>query len=562
MARTQDEGRHPTIFLSYAHDDDVHTSAVLDLATFLETRGFAVAFDVWNTGSRQDWYAWMLREIQTADFVIVVASPRYRAVGDGAAPGDVNRGVQAETAALRDLLYRDRATWLGRVLPVVLPGRSLDELPTFTQPYSASHFVIESISDDGLEELLRVLTGQPSHSRPPRGRIPAPPSGSDAVAAKAAGLLAIVWDAVGKRSKVRVDLWTLFTALTFAATVGSMWLLSEPVLFTTFGICGALVVLAAVRRHSRTAPSAAWKLLTLAVIPSVAAVVIALPDTWAPVLDVTTGASPEPDADSSERSSSPETGSTPTPGSTAATTGHAAPSSSEGGPGRGPTMTEHGPAEQTRGTAKPGEPPGNENSSRDGSLEILAVGHSFSAETDRLTITVRDTHTAPILIEAIAIYMDYRAGHPWNNPDQWNFTVSGDMYAGAPGFDGSQRAHGVVHMDGSGFNFPLVGRGYVYMTRSWRRLLTFEPQRLLRGNETTSIVVDIPTTHLLQQTSPGRPAGPMVEHRFDPREGSLFTRVDLRTPDGTVFACNHLRLPDDKPVCAEVDPSESVELPY
>lgn len=127
MARTQDEGRHPTIFLSYAHDDDVHTSAVLDLATFLETRGFAVAFDVWNTGSRQDWYAWMLREIQTADFVIVVASPRYRAVGDGAAPGDVNRGVQAETAALRDLLYRDRATWLGRVLPVVLPGRSLDE---------------------------------------------------------------------------------------------------------------------------------------------------------------------------------------------------------------------------------------------------------------------------------------------------------------------------------------------------------------------------------------------------------------------------------------------------
>jgi len=38
----------------------------------------------------------MLREIQAADFVIVVASPRYRAVGDGTAPGDANRGVQAE----------------------------------------------------------------------------------------------------------------------------------------------------------------------------------------------------------------------------------------------------------------------------------------------------------------------------------------------------------------------------------------------------------------------------------------------------------------------------------
>src|SRR5262245_56003567 len=92
--------------------------------------------------ARRDWYAWMLREIRAADFVIVVASPGYRAVGDGTQAHDSLRGVQAEAAVLRDLLYGDRETWLGRVLPVVLPGQSLDELTAFTQPHSASHFVM------------------------------------------------------------------------------------------------------------------------------------------------------------------------------------------------------------------------------------------------------------------------------------------------------------------------------------------------------------------------------------------------------------------------------------
>jgi hypothetical protein len=84
--------------------------------------------------------------------------------------------VQAETAVLRDLLYRDRATWLRRVLPVVLPGNSLDDLPTFTQPHSASHFVVEALTDAGAESLMRTLTGRPRHVRPPRGRLSGVPS--------------------------------------------------------------------------------------------------------------------------------------------------------------------------------------------------------------------------------------------------------------------------------------------------------------------------------------------------------------------------------------------------
>src|ERR1700754_394596 len=104
-----DEPTGPAVFISYAHDNDAHIADVLDLASFLESRGIAVELDHWHADPRPDWYAWILRTIETADFVLVVASPQYRAFGDGP-DGDTHRGVQAETAILRECLYQDRKT--------------------------------------------------------------------------------------------------------------------------------------------------------------------------------------------------------------------------------------------------------------------------------------------------------------------------------------------------------------------------------------------------------------------------------------------------------------------
>ena len=165
----------PQVFVSYAHDDEQHKDQVLWLARFLASRGIKVELDSWHTGRRLDWLAWATDQIARADYVIVIASARYRLVGDGNAAGDQNRGVQYETSVLRDFLYRDRDAWLPRLLPTVLPGHTLDELPVFLQPYGASHFVVDSISDAGLEELLRVLTGQPRDIAPELGTMPTLP---------------------------------------------------------------------------------------------------------------------------------------------------------------------------------------------------------------------------------------------------------------------------------------------------------------------------------------------------------------------------------------------------
>lgn len=173
MAETDaPSGTGPLVFISYAHDDERHKDDVLRLARFLTTRSIRVELDIWNNSTRRDWPAWITDRLGVVDYVLVIASSRYREVADGNAAADLHRGVQFEAAALRDLLYANRQTWLPKLLPVLLPGHDLTELPLFLQPYTASHFRINTIDDAGTEELLRVLTGQPRDLPPSPGAVP------------------------------------------------------------------------------------------------------------------------------------------------------------------------------------------------------------------------------------------------------------------------------------------------------------------------------------------------------------------------------------------------------
>ncbi|GLZ40431.1 toll/interleukin-1 receptor domain-containing protein [Actinokineospora sp. NBRC 105648] len=169
----------PKVFLSYAHDTDQHKAEVRALAVLLEGAGIAADLDQWRTAARQDWSSWAIGAMTAADYVVVVASPDYKRAGDGLGPGQVNRGVQSEAAVLRDLLHGDRPTWLPKLLPVLLPGHAVEEIPHFLQPHTADHYPIPALTPDGVERLVRVITAQPTRVRPPRGRIPRLPPLTD-----------------------------------------------------------------------------------------------------------------------------------------------------------------------------------------------------------------------------------------------------------------------------------------------------------------------------------------------------------------------------------------------
>ena len=156
----------PKVFVSYAHESDEHKTQVLAFATFLRHAGIAATLDLWSADARRDWYSWAIREMTAADFVLVVASDRYRTIGDGNSPNTEHRGAQSEAALLRELVYSDRATWLPKTLPVILSGHMIDQIPLFLQPHSASRFHVTSFDATGAEELLRVLLRQPGYLAP------------------------------------------------------------------------------------------------------------------------------------------------------------------------------------------------------------------------------------------------------------------------------------------------------------------------------------------------------------------------------------------------------------
>lgn len=157
----------PRVFVSYAHESSEHRDHVLRFASFLRTQGIEAVLDTWSEDERQDWYAWALQELTGADYVVVVASARYRLVGDGSGPTGLHRGVQSEAALLRELVYEDRHVWQPKILPVVLDGHGRDEIPRFLQPFSGRHFVVKELTLAGADDLLRVILRRPAHTPPP-----------------------------------------------------------------------------------------------------------------------------------------------------------------------------------------------------------------------------------------------------------------------------------------------------------------------------------------------------------------------------------------------------------
>ena len=150
------------VFVSYAHESSAHKAAVTELCEFLSARGLDVRFDRQGLYERRNWDRWINTQIRRADYVIVIASPAYRAAGDGTLTDGERLGVLFEYERLADLLHRYRDEWTRKILPVVLPGRSPEEIPLSFLPGIADHYVVASISDEGAASLLRVLLHHPS----------------------------------------------------------------------------------------------------------------------------------------------------------------------------------------------------------------------------------------------------------------------------------------------------------------------------------------------------------------------------------------------------------------
>ncbi|MFJ7211798.1 SEFIR domain-containing protein [Amycolatopsis sp. NPDC098790] len=167
---TPGAGKPPRVFVTYSHDDERHRELVRDFATFLRTRaGLDVRLDQWADDGRRDWSLWAIEQLAEADFVLVIASPDYKRRAEGTEEPHLGRGAQFEAAMIRDNLTKDLPRATRRILPVVLPGRRVEEIPSFLNAYSTTRYEIAEFTLAGVEELLAAITGVARFSLPEIG---------------------------------------------------------------------------------------------------------------------------------------------------------------------------------------------------------------------------------------------------------------------------------------------------------------------------------------------------------------------------------------------------------
>ncbi|MGV9246024.1 TIR domain-containing protein [Streptomyces sp. NPDC003710] len=176
MTRTEPSDA-PRVFISYAHEDDggAHAEQVRELYVLLRKNHVDAQLDRVAAEQRQNWPGWMLKEAEEADFVLVIASPAYKRRAEGTEAPGVGRGVAWETGLLENYVYRHPRTWHRRVLTVVLPGRSPDELPAYLLAAAVPPFLVDPLARGGAEKLLRYLLEQPYEIEPELGPRPVLP---------------------------------------------------------------------------------------------------------------------------------------------------------------------------------------------------------------------------------------------------------------------------------------------------------------------------------------------------------------------------------------------------
>ncbi|GAA1989851.1 SEFIR domain-containing protein [Amycolatopsis minnesotensis] len=163
--------RRPRVYVSYARESDEHASLVRGFAAFLRTEaGVDARFDQWYADGRRDWVAWASDQFERADFILVVASPGY-----GRTTG------MLDTAMLHNNLGRNLPNATHRILPVVLPGGSVDDIPHVLSAYAATHYVVHEFTLDGVKDLVRTFHGSTAHAMPPLGAFLPPAPAADPV---------------------------------------------------------------------------------------------------------------------------------------------------------------------------------------------------------------------------------------------------------------------------------------------------------------------------------------------------------------------------------------------
>lgn len=152
----------PRVFISYSHDSDAHSEAVLQLAQQLRVWGVEVQLDRFVPAPPEGWPRWMMTQVDAADLVILVCTAVYRRRFEGQEARGKGKGVAFESLLAIQHIY-DASTCNTKFVPVVLDDATEDAVPLVLRPYTRFRL------PEQFEQFYRRLTGQPEVVAAPLG---------------------------------------------------------------------------------------------------------------------------------------------------------------------------------------------------------------------------------------------------------------------------------------------------------------------------------------------------------------------------------------------------------
>jgi hypothetical protein len=158
------------VFISYSHDSQEHMDRVLALSDHLRSDGINCIIDQYETSPPEGWARWCDRQIEDAEFVLVVFTGTYEQRFRGTDLTEKGKGVKWEGLIITSQLYNSQGR-NRKFIPILFTQEDESHIPAFLQGFTYYIPVIEQ----GYESLYRHLTHQPLIEKPVLGKQKAMP---------------------------------------------------------------------------------------------------------------------------------------------------------------------------------------------------------------------------------------------------------------------------------------------------------------------------------------------------------------------------------------------------
>jgi hypothetical protein len=152
------------VFISYSHDSPEHQDRVLALSNRLRREGVDCVIDQYEESPAEGWPIWCERQVEQADFVLIVCTKTYLCRYQQRDDFAKGLGVTFEGHIITQELYNSQGR-NNKFIPITTSSEDAAFIPLQLQ--SATHYCF----DDEYEVLYRRITNQPLTPKPQLGGV-------------------------------------------------------------------------------------------------------------------------------------------------------------------------------------------------------------------------------------------------------------------------------------------------------------------------------------------------------------------------------------------------------